>query len=96
MQNIFKIESGKATMSTIFREFSKDIKLGHSIFALPFVGVALTLTGLPGISVLQLVKILACMVLARSFAILIEKLMQKMKGQKSEPYHLVQSRQRHT
>lgn len=52
----------------IFWDFAKDIKLGHSVFALPFVGVALTLTGLPGVSIQRIGQIIASMVLARSFA----------------------------
>ena len=68
MQNIFQMMTTKMPLAQIFREFSKDIKLGHSVFALPFVGVALTLTGLPGVSVGRIAQIIGCMVLARSFA----------------------------
>jgi 4-hydroxybenzoate polyprenyltransferase len=52
----------------MLQAFSSDIKLGHSVFALPFVGVALTLTGLPGIPLEPILKIVVCMVFARSFA----------------------------
>lgn len=48
--------------------FASDIKLSHSIFALPFVGVALTITGIAGVTAFQWIKILGCMVFARSFA----------------------------
>jgi 4-hydroxybenzoate polyprenyltransferase len=48
--------------------FARDIKLSHSIFAMPFVGVALSLTGVDGVSGLQLCKVIFCMILARSFA----------------------------
>lgn len=50
------------------RVFAQDIKLSHSIFAMPFVGVALTLTGVQGITFLKIIKIVFCMITARSFA----------------------------
>ena len=50
------------------RVFAQDIKLSHSIFALPFVGVALTLTGVQGVTLLKIIKIVFCMITARSFA----------------------------
>jgi 4-hydroxybenzoate polyprenyltransferase len=52
----------------VLEAFASDIKLTHSIFALPFVGVALTMTGFSGMSFLRFLQLLACMVLARSFA----------------------------
>lgn len=48
--------------------FARDIKLSHSIFALPFVGVALTLTGSTELSLAKIFKIVLCMITARSFA----------------------------
>ena len=48
--------------------FARDIKLSHSIFALPFVGVALTITGAADINFVKILKIIVCMVTARSFA----------------------------
>jgi 4-hydroxybenzoate polyprenyltransferase len=49
--------------------FAADIKLSHSIFALPFVVVGLTLVDLPFTQEpLRYLQILVCMVLARSFA----------------------------
>jgi 4-hydroxybenzoate polyprenyltransferase len=51
-----------------FRVFARDIKLSHSIFALPFVGVALLLSGPLDIPVFNFLKIVVCMILARSFA----------------------------
>ncbi len=48
--------------------FAADIKLSHSIFALPFVGVALTMTGLSGLTATRCLQIVTCMILARSFA----------------------------
>jgi 4-hydroxybenzoate polyprenyltransferase len=68
VRNLIQITKDTMPRAYIFRDFAKDIKLGHSIFALPFVGVALTLTGLPGVSILRIGQIIACMVLARSFA----------------------------
>lgn len=50
------------------RAFARDIKLSHSIFALPFVGVALLLSGPLDITAFKFLKIVVCMVLARSFA----------------------------
>lgn len=52
----------------VLEAFAADIKLAHSIFALPFVGVALTMTGFSGMTLLRFIQILICMVLARSFA----------------------------
>jgi len=48
--------------------FARDIKLSHSIFAMPFIGVALSLTGVNGVTGQQLCKVILCMILARSFA----------------------------
>jgi 4-hydroxybenzoate polyprenyltransferase len=50
------------------RVFARDIKLSHSVFALPFVGVALLLAGPLDIPALKFIKIVFCMILARSFA----------------------------
>lgn len=50
------------------RAFASDIKLSHSIFALPFVGVALLLTGPFNIPAVKFLNIVVCMILARSFA----------------------------
>ncbi len=50
------------------RAFARDIKLSHSIFALPFVGVALLLSGPLDITAFKFLKIVVCMILARSFA----------------------------
>ena len=51
-----------------FAAFAKDIKIAHSVFALPFAISALVIgeTGLP--SVRQAALLLICMVTARSFA----------------------------
>jgi len=51
-----------------FRHFASDIKLSHSIFALPFAASAVPLANLPLPSLLTTVKLLICMVAARSFA----------------------------
>jgi 4-hydroxybenzoate polyprenyltransferase len=48
--------------------FSRDIKLSHSVFALPFVGVVFTFLDVRQISWAQIGLILVCMVFARSFA----------------------------
>jgi len=49
--------------------FAKDIKISHSIFALPFAFSALLLKQIPGAhSLSQFVLLLVCMVSARSFA----------------------------
>lgn len=58
----------RSTIWQALQVFAADIKLSHSIFALPFVGVALTITGFSGLSGVRFVQILVCMVLARSFA----------------------------
>jgi 4-hydroxybenzoate polyprenyltransferase len=66
VQTITLINGGQT--SRALGVFAKDIKLSHSIFALPFVGVALTLTGVNGVSVAQLARVVICMIFARSFA----------------------------
>ncbi len=57
--------------------FAKDIKLSHSIFAMPFVGVALTITGVETISLTRLLQIVLCMVFARSFAMGINRYLDR-------------------
>ena len=51
-----------------FQFFAKDIKLAHSVFALPFAASAFIVGGLAMPSALQLSLLLVCMVTARSFA----------------------------
>lgn len=51
-----------------FTAFASDIKIAHSIFALPFVGVALLLSDVSWITPGQMALILVCMISARSFA----------------------------
>lgn len=48
--------------------FGGDIKIAHSIFALPFAASAYFLIGAPSISLSQVIMLLVCMVSARSFA----------------------------
>ena len=48
--------------------FSSDIKLAHSVFALPFVAVGLLLSKVEEVSGFILMVLLACMFCARSFA----------------------------
>jgi len=57
---------GKAGSS--FAHFAADIKLAHSVFALPFALSAIILGDLPLPSARQILLILICMVAARSFA----------------------------
>ena len=57
--------------------FARDIKLSHSIFALPFVGVTLTITGLSEVTSLKILKIIVCMVTARSFAMGVNRYLDK-------------------
>ena len=66
MQTV-SLNNAKRTTRTL-GVFAKDIKLSHSIFALPFVGVALSLTGISDVSLLEMSQILLCMISARSFA----------------------------
>ena len=56
------------TLVKSFGAFAADIKLSHSIFALPFVGTGLLMAGVTHIELSQLVLIVLCMVSARSFA----------------------------
>jgi 4-hydroxybenzoate polyprenyltransferase len=51
-----------------FRPFAADIKLAHSIFALPFAMAAFPLGGLPVPTLRQLALVVLCMVGARTFA----------------------------
>lgn len=48
--------------------FAKDIKLSHSLFALPFALSALTFLTVPSLTVSKIVLIVGCMVCARSFS----------------------------
>ena len=48
--------------------YLKDIKLSHTIFAMPFALAGGLLSGLPMPSMLQWIKVIAAMVFARSFA----------------------------
>jgi 4-hydroxybenzoate polyprenyltransferase len=48
--------------------FARDIKVAHSIFALPFAASALVMAHLPLPTPFQLALLLVCMVTARSFA----------------------------
>jgi 4-hydroxybenzoate polyprenyltransferase len=61
----------------LIRVFARDIKLSHSVFALPFVGVALTLTGIDSLSATKLGLIAVSMVLARSFAMGMNRYLDK-------------------
>lgn len=51
-----------------FARFAADIKLAHSVFALPFAASAFVLGALPLPTLRQLALLLVCMVTARSFA----------------------------
>ena len=51
-----------------FYSFAKDIKLSHSIFALPFVAAGILLSNISYISIQQGALILCCMISARSFS----------------------------
>ncbi len=51
-----------------FSAFATDIKISHSIFALPFVGTGLLVANVLGVDLRQIVLIVFCMVTARSFA----------------------------
>jgi 4-hydroxybenzoate polyprenyltransferase len=57
--------------------FFRDIKLSHSLFALPFVGVTLTMTGLQGVDGGRLGMIALCMVFARCFAMGMNRYLDK-------------------
>jgi 4-hydroxybenzoate polyprenyltransferase len=48
--------------------FAKDIKLTHSVFALPFAAAAFLVGGLPAPTAAQGALLVVCMVAARSFA----------------------------
>ena len=51
-----------------FKLFARDIKLPHSIFALPFVIVGILISPIDHLSLKNMILILICMVSARSFA----------------------------
>lgn len=51
-----------------FSAFSKDIKLAHSIFAMPFAMTAFIVAPMPPLSASHAILLLLCMVTARSFA----------------------------
>ncbi len=56
------------TIVRSIRAFAKDIKLGHSIFALPFALSALTFLSFDSVTIAKIILIVVCMVAARSFA----------------------------
>ncbi len=51
-----------------FRHFALDIKIAHSVFALPFAVAAFIIGALPIPTTRQILLLLVCMVTARSFA----------------------------
>ena len=60
--------SKRARLGPSFLAFARDIKIAHSIFALPFAASALVLARLPLPTAQQCSLLLVCMVTARSFA----------------------------
>jgi 4-hydroxybenzoate polyprenyltransferase len=62
-----KSAGGLATVRS-FTAFAADIKIAHSIFALPFAASAFIIGGLPIPTAPQVLLLLGCMVSARSFA----------------------------
>lgn len=58
----------ETTLTKSFSAFAADIKLSHSIFALPFVGTGLLLAEITHVESWQVALIVCCMVSARSFA----------------------------
>lgn len=56
------------TIGKSFGAFASDIKLSHSIFALPFVGTGLLIANITEIDARQIVLIVISMITARSFA----------------------------
>jgi 4-hydroxybenzoate polyprenyltransferase len=61
-----------------FAVFAGDIKLAHSVFALPFAASAFVLGGLPLPSARAVVLALVCMVTARSFAMGMNRVLDRM------------------
>lgn len=57
-----------AGLSASFPSFASDIKIAHSVFALPFAATALLLVPLQSLNWSQIVALLVCMIGARSFA----------------------------
>jgi 4-hydroxybenzoate polyprenyltransferase len=64
-----------------FRLVAADIKLAHSVFALPFAVLAAFLARTPGVSAArfaaQLALIVLCMVLARTWAMIVNRLVDR-------------------
>jgi len=58
-----------------FRAFAADIKIAHSVFALPFAMSAFVLGHLPLPSIKQALLLLLCMITARSFAMGINRVL---------------------
>lgn len=61
-------------LSTLPR-FAADIKLAHSIFALPFAASAFFVSGIPAPNAVQIGLLLVCMITARSFAMGMNRLL---------------------
>jgi 4-hydroxybenzoate polyprenyltransferase len=57
--------------------FMRDIKIQHSVFALPFAAVAFVLSDLPAPTLRQLFLLLVCMVSARSWAMGVNRLLDR-------------------
>lgn len=58
----------RVTLARSFGAFAADIKLFHSVFALPFAMAAFVVAKIPFPGVAQIALLLLCMVTARSFA----------------------------
>ena len=63
-----------SSIATEFKEYLRDIKFSHSIFAFPFAISAFFLETMPSPSPLQIVLLISCMICARSYAMGINRL----------------------
>lgn len=76
LQNLRDVNGANATRAAArpfeplrsFKAFATDIKLAHSIFALPFAMAAFVVSDIPFPGVVDVLLLLVCMITARSFA----------------------------
>tara|TARA_Y100000991_G_C21922818_1_gene327283 strand:- start:252 stop:1127 length:876 start_codon:yes stop_codon:yes gene_type:complete len=64
--------------------FAKDIKISHSIFALPFAAAGVLLSNIKGYSFFELFLLLLCMISARSFAMGINRIVDRKIDKKND------------
>jgi hypothetical protein len=62
-----QIQPPQTTFTNSLLRFAGDIKIAHSVFALPFAATALVMVPVPQLKFSQVAFLFFCMVVARSF-----------------------------